>query len=328
MTTTQKSIVAVLIAAAIGIAIFQGQVSHDLRKQVETLKQESEQNVALKAKIAQVERERDIAKAAAENQPPAPGKSSNEVLKLRGEVGRLRQENAQMGSSNILSKATATPEARKLLRDAQKAGMGAIYKVFAKQTGLTPEQTDKLNDLLADHIMANVDNITISLRDKMPLDQVNALLGSQTTALQQQIEALIGPDAAAQYQDYSKNLLAGISAEQFKGKLTGTDAEKNQKSDQLRQLLKQESQSAIAEAGLPDDFQPVPMLNFANIASEQQAEQSLKLLEDIYKRTADAASSFLSPEEIAKLREFSATAVSNNRGSLAINRAFMAPISN
>ena len=69
------------------------------------------------------------------------------------------------------------------------------------------------------------------------------------------------------------------------------------------------------------------MLNFANIASEQQGEQSLKLLDDIYQRTAAGAGSFLSANELAKLQEFRATAISNNRGALAMNRAIMAPIS-
>ena len=36
----------------------------------------------------------------------------------------------------------------------------------------------------------------------------------------------------------------------------------------------------------------------------------------------------LSPAEIEKLQQFKATAISNNRGSLNINRAIMAPISN
>ena len=79
---------------------------------------------------------------------------------------------------------------------------------------------------------------------------------------------------------------------------------------------------------MPADYQTVPMLNFANIAFEQQGEQSLKLLDDIFQRAANGASSFLSPAEIAKLQEFGATAVSNNRGSLSVNRAIMAPIAN
>jgi hypothetical protein len=328
MTTIQKTIVAALVAGAIGVAIFEVQDKHNLQKQVQTLNAEKEQNVALKAKVVQLEKERDETRAAVASQPLAPARNSNEVLKLRGEVGRLRQENAQMGSTNVLSKATATPEARKLLRDAQKGGMAVIYKEFAKQAGLNKEQTEKLNDLLADHIMANVDHVTASLRDKLPLDQVKARLATQDGVLQQQLEDLAGHDAAAQYQDYSKDLIASLSAMQFKGKLSGTDAEKDQKSEQLKQLLKQQVASARAQYGLADDYQMVPMLNFANIASEEQGEQSLNLLDGIYKSTADGAGSFLSAEEIEKFHEFTAVALSNSRGALSMNRAFMAPYSN
>src|SRR4029079_18827001 len=128
--------VAALMAGAIGVCIFQAQNNHKLQKQVQALTEEKEQNVNLKTRVAQLEKERDAANALVANQSPAPARSSNEVLKLRGEVGRLRQENAQMGSTNVLSKATATPEVRKLLRETQKNAMGTIYKDFAKKAGL------------------------------------------------------------------------------------------------------------------------------------------------------------------------------------------------
>ena len=47
-------------------------------------------------------------------------------------------------------------------------------------------------------------------------------------------------------------------------------------------------QAALSGAGLPADYQTVPMLNFGNIASEQEGEQSIKLLDDIYQRLAAA----------------------------------------
>ena len=82
------------------------------------------------------------------------------------------------------------------------------------------------------------------------------------------------------------------------------------------------------KAGLPADYQAVPMLNFANIASEQKAEQSIKLMDAIYQRAAAGAGSFLSPEELGKFQEFRTTAINNSRGALNMNRAMMAPISN
>jgi RNA polymerase sigma factor (sigma-70 family) len=330
MTTMQKVAVAAVAAGVLGAGLYHASVVHNLREQVRALQQEHEEQAALNRKAQQLEHERDAATnaLALATEEAAQKKGPNEVLKLRGQVGQLRQENAQLGSTNALSKATATPEARKVLRAAQKVGMGMIYKGFTQQAKLTPEQGEKLNDLLADHIMRNVDNVTTGLREKSSPEQMNAVFASEETALQKEIEALIGPDASAQYQDYTKNLLSTLTAQQFKNMLDGTELQKDSKSEQLRQLVQQEAQAAIARAGLPADYQPVPMLNFANIAFEQQGDQSVKLLDDIFQRTAEGASSFLSPAEVAKLQEFRATAVSNNRGSLSVNRAIMAPIGN
>jgi len=331
MTTVQKAIVAAVIAGAVGAGLYEAHVASKLREQVQNLKLQQERQVALSQRAQRLERERDSATAALAalaGEDAVRKKSPDEVLKLRGEVGRLRQENAQIGSTNALSKATATPEARKILRDVQKVGMSSIYKGFAQQSKLTPDQTERLNDLLADHIMNDVDHITTSLRDKLPAERMNATFAAEDAALQQQLEALLGSDGLAGYQEYTRNLLATLSAEQFKSMLSGTDAEKEQKSNQLRQLIQQEVQAALAQAGLPADYQTVPMLNLANIASEQQGDQSLKLLDEIFQRVAAGAGSFLSAAELAKFQEFRATAIANNRGALSMNRAIMAPISN
>src|SRR5260370_35204790 len=112
-----------------------------------------------------------------------------------------------------------------MIREQQKMGMGMIYKDFAEKAKLTPDQTEKLNDLLADHIMANVSNVTSILHDKPTTDQMNQTFATQEAALQQQVQALIGPDGLAQYQDYTKNLLSTLSTQQVTNHTTGTDAQ-------------------------------------------------------------------------------------------------------
>lgn len=331
MTTLQKTIIAAVVAGAVGVGVYQARVASNLRGQVQTLKQQQEAQAALSNQAQDLQRERDRATnalAALVTEDTARKKSTNEVLKLRGEVGRLRQENAQIGSTNALSKATANPEARKILRDTQKLGMATIYKGFAQKMKLAPDQADKFNDLLADHIMNDVDHVTTMLRDKPTPEQMDALFATQDATLQQQVEALLGQDGLAQYQDYTKNLLSTLSAEQFKGLLTGTDAEKEQKSNQLRLAIQAGAQSVLADAGLPADYQTVPMLNFRNIASEQAADQSLKLLDDIYQRAAAAGGAFLTAEELAKFQEFKIAALNSSRGAITLNRTMMAPISN
>jgi RNA polymerase sigma factor (sigma-70 family) len=331
MTTVQKVLIVAVVAGAVVAGVYEARQASRLREQVQTLTQEQEQQAALSNQVLALQRERDratnaLAAQVAEN-ATLRTTNPNPVLKLRGEVSRLRRENAELGSATAISKVTANPEARKMLRDQQKMGMGIIYKTFAQSVKLNSEQTDKFNDVLADDIMDQVNLVTTALRDKPTPEQLNQLFGDQQAGLQQKLQELLGPDGLTQYQDYNKNLLSTLTADQFKGQLTGSDTEKADKAKQLSQVMQEEAQAALAGAGLPADYQTVPMLNLRNIASEQQGDQSLKLLDDIFQRAATRAASFLSPEELAKFQEFRTTGVSLNRTSLTMNRTFMAPIS-
>jgi hypothetical protein len=330
MTTLQKIVIGTVAAAAVVAGVFEVHQALTLRGQAQLLQQQQAQQAALSNQLQELQRERDratnaLAALVAKNATQA--KSPNELLKLRGEVGRLQQENTEIRSSSPLSKVTASPEARKMLRDSQKAGMGMIYKEFAKHAKLTSEQTDKFNDLLADHILANVDHVTTALHDNLSPEQMDGLFAAQETTLQEQVQALLGPDGLAQYQSYTKTLLGSLTTAQFGPSLSGSDAAKAEKSKQLFQAVQEETQAALVGAALPADYQPVPILNFRNIASEQTAEQSLKLLDDIYQHVAARSSSFLSADELASFQQFRNSAITNTRTALALNRTMMAPIS-
>jgi len=330
MTTIQKTIIAAAAVGAIALGVYQAHQVSNLRAQVQSLEQQAQQDRELSNEMRELQREHDratnaLAALTAEN--AALKKNPSDVLRLRGEVGRLRQENATMGSGSALSKVTANADSKKLLRDQQKLGMGMIYKGFAKQMNLTKEQTDKLNDLLADHIMENVGIVTTALRDKPAAEQMNALFAAQEAALQEKVSALLGPDSLAQYQQYTKNLLGSLTADQFSAMLWGAGPANEDKIKQFKQVIQEQTQQALASAGLPADYQVVPILNFANIVSEQQADTSLKLLDDIYQQTAAHCSSFLSADELEKFQSFRGIAITNSRTALALNRTLMAPLS-
>ncbi len=329
MTTIQKiAIGAVLVGAAVAIVYQQREVSH-LRQQNENYAQQQAHENALAAQVQQLQQERDQASnalASAKEENASLKNRPTEVLKLRGEVGKLRDEKAQLGATTALSKLTATPEERALVREQQKAGMSLIYKELTKQLKLTPDQTGKFNDLLADHIMQGIDYVAAGIRDKTPSDQLSQIFASDNASLNQSIQDLLGADALAQYQDYTKNLLGALTTDQFAESLTGSDDEKKAKETQLRQAIQQEVQSTLANAGLPADFQTVPILNFVNIASEAQATQNLQLLQGIYQRVAAGAGSYLSPDEVTKFQAFITKAIANSTTALNMNRIMMSPI--
>lgn len=324
MTTLQKVIITLSIAALAGAGIYEAHKASQLRQQVQSLEQ---QQGPLEAQIQQALKERDDAS----NQlvsihSDAGHRTPNEVLKLRGEVGALRQENKMASEKSPLSKITANPQIKKMMRDQQKLGMSVIYKGFAKNLNLTPEMTDKLNDLLADNVMDNIDLITQALHDGKTRGEIDQIFANSEQQLEGNIGSLLGDDAVTKYKDYNQNLASTLSSDQFESMLTGDTSEKAQKKAQIQEIMQEETVAAVQNAGLPSDYQVVPMLNFANIASPEEGEQSLAMLDGIYSNVEARSSSFLTPGEMASFQSFRTNAISNSRAALSVNRTMMAPL--
>ena len=162
-------------------------------------------------------------------------------MKLRGQVGVLRQEKADIGSKSGLSKVTADPEARKVMREQQKTGMSSIYSGLAKRLKWSPEVTGQFNDLLADGIMESIDLITQSLHDKKSRGEIDQLFSVQELALQDKVSAIVGPEGLAQYREYSRDIASTITAAQFETSLTGDQAAKADKKQQLLLAMREET---------------------------------------------------------------------------------------
>ena len=327
MTTLQKTVITTALAVIAGAGIYEARQASQLREQNQTLQQ---QQAPLAEQIQQLQRERDDAtnRLAGLRDELAKGKKNpSEVLKLRGEVGALRQEKAAAASQSAVSKLTANPETRKAMRAQQKIAMSRVYSDLAKSLKLTPEQTGQFNDLLADHVMDNVDLITQALHDDKSPAEVGQIFSASDTAFQGKLQALLGDDALTQYQDYTKNLGSTLTVAQFVDSLTGDPATVADKKSQLLQAMQQATQSALAAAGLPADYQTVPMLNFANIASDEKGVQSLQLLDSIYGQVAASASTFLNADELNKFQEFRTNAINSSKAQLLMNRKLMAPFS-
>jgi hypothetical protein len=324
MNTKLKAGVATVVVAVIAILLVrEHQDNRQLRAENELLRKhvaEMDQWVA--------ENKRDLLAKADSPVAPAPNTGTNEqfreVLKLRGEVGRLTTAiNAPKPSP--ISAVISDPEMRKTIRDQQKIGMTILYKDFTNRVSLASDQKEKFVDLLADGIMEGVDQVGAVLRDGKSPKEIDEAFTAQEQALREKVKALLGPDGFAQYEDYTRSLSSHLTAEQLKGQFTGDKPTQEDKASQLYQLMQQETQAALAAAGLPADFQTIPIMNFRNIASEEEAERNLKLLEEIFRRVAAGSTGFLSQEEISKLNEFRERAVQQNRMSLVMNRRLMAP---
>ncbi len=106
MTTLQKTLVTVTVAALAGAGIYEARQTAQLREQNQTLQQSQ---APLAEQIRQLQRERDVATnrlagLLAENEQLKSNPHEAELLKLRGEVGVLKQTTSAL--SNQLSQSS------------------------------------------------------------------------------------------------------------------------------------------------------------------------------------------------------------------------------
>lgn len=321
---------AILVAGVVSPLVIQHQTklrreNEDLRQQMDQLTAENARlsnQVAQASQAAESARQDELAASLKTNAAPSQASPAGAGAPTTASGGGSAR---QTNDTSVLAGMIVDPQVRKLIRDQQKAGMNVIYKSLAKQLNLTPEQTDHLNDVLADSVMDNLDQITKVLRDGKTSEQMTQVFADQDAALQEKLKAELGADGYAQYQDYTHNLLSSLTTDQFKATLPADKPLSAEQSTQLYQVLLEETQSALARAGLDSNYQAVPILNFRNIASEDAMNASLNLLDEIYNNAYTRASGFLTPDELAKFAEFRTNAMNVSRVSIVMNRKMMAP---
>ena len=102
MTTLQKIIIGTALAAAVGAGVYESHQTAQLRGQIETLRQSQtpliEQNQELQSALASATNR--LAGWLAGSPTRQSSSNDTELLRLRGEVSRLREENAQASDTD------------------------------------------------------------------------------------------------------------------------------------------------------------------------------------------------------------------------------------
>jgi RNA polymerase sigma factor (sigma-70 family) len=321
--TKLKTGIAAAIVAALAIPLVvqhrtQTRLEQEMRSKIEAVDQLTAENQRLADLLAQ---------ATALAPTRSAQTQSSEVLRLRGEVGRLRQEQARnpIGPSPV-SALLDSPEIYKRVHSQQRDSMATIYEDFVKSANLTSSQIEQFNDLLADNVMTNVGRISFAMREDKSRQEMDQVFKEQETALHNSLQALLGSELFTQYQEYTRSLWSRLTSEGCKSMLDGDEDVQEQQAQRLRQVMQEEAQAAVASAGLDPNFQLVPFLNFRNIVSEEETEKNLALLDSVYRRVGERAAEFLSPEELKKFTEFRDYRIKENRMIVTVNRKMMAPL--
>jgi len=204
MTTLQKTLVTAAIVAAVGTGIYQARQASRLRGENQALEQQQTQ---FAAELQHLQRQRDeatnrLAGLVEENAGFRLNPKQTEVLKLRSQVGLLRQELSSAAKTNSLAHTLANllsdPAQKELARVQIEQALKVRYAAFIASQRLSPAAANKLVELITQNEVDKKERLATLVRGEV---DVPTALQDRENAKQQldtQLQALLGEAGASQ----------------------------------------------------------------------------------------------------------------------------------
>ncbi|HEX4264822.1 MAG TPA: sigma-70 family RNA polymerase sigma factor [Verrucomicrobiae bacterium] len=292
MTTLQKTLVTVAVAALAGAGIYEARQVSQLSDQVRTLQR---QQAPLSAQIQQLQNERDdatnrLAAANEENALLKSGRGFDELLKLRSEVGMLRQQTVAdtnttgQTSGQTMAQMMNNSQAKELARVQIRQKLKGIYAPLVQKLNLSPEQTDQLYDLIVDNELKKKDTLTKLLSGDVDVDTALQARDSGAAELENQIAGLLGDSSYAQFNQYKHDTAASELVSGLNRELGSLSLNEDQ-SKRLQDLFEAKPDIIIDDTDL---FRPKDSL-----------DALFQTLVDRGHHDLEQAASFLTPEQLA-----------------------------
>jgi hypothetical protein len=310
MTTLQKTVITITIAAAIGTGVYQARQASTLRRQVQVLQQEQAPAAAQLTQL-QAENERLSNLVAQASAPQSlPQAQLNELLKLRGKANL-----ASTGSRELAhAKATLARQAGAMafLTNAMGTGVSTVdqWKLkdaaarlsrMQKQLNLSDEQSQAVGSIMTNHIQRQSALLLAMMTGKLTPEQQQAEAAA-IGDLDSEIKALLAPDQQAAYPQYlqaEKTNAADRSARSDAETIAKGFKLPKAQQEQLRPLLYEanlkEPAGAFNQQAITQARNSGNLADAANLSVELQRWQlgeKLKVLEG-----------FLTPEQMHTYRQ-------------------------
>ncbi len=290
MTALQKTIIAVMLAAAAGTGIYEAHQVSRLHEQNQTLQQ---QQAPLAEQIRELQRQRDDAtnQLAAVNNEIArlqSGQQLNELLKLRGQVGALQQSLLSNLQTNSVSSAIAN-----LLNDPAQRALNQIqahedakdkYSTLAKTLNLSPSDADKFFGLISDNEMKKRDLIAAVMSGNMDVTTALQQRDEAKTEMENQLKTLLGDSGYAQYDKFNLDSFAEDRVNALNREL-GSNAFNDEQRKQIKAVF----------AATP----PIPLEYIDSFRSKESMDAFFQQWTDQYRSELQQAAQFLTPEQAA-----------------------------
>jgi RNA polymerase sigma factor (sigma-70 family) len=294
MTTLQKTIVGAALADAVGTGIYAVHHSSQLRARIQTLQQEQ---APLAAQIQQSEQERAQASArlaalSEENARLKSRRNESEVLKLRGQVGALRQQAASnetktSGGSGGIAKLLDDPATKEYMRKAMADKMKSLYADFIKELKLTPEQTEQFVQLLCDAGSKSLTQLTAAPRGGSKQADADA---AQETG--RQLRSLLGDAGSARFKEFSDEMPARATLTLLNDQLGATPLSDGESAGLIQIIKAEPADLTRGMLGGPDQ---------AFSGSQAEIDDFLQQVAQSNQRILQQAGNLLNPIQLAAL---------------------------
>jgi RNA polymerase sigma factor (sigma-70 family) len=294
MTTLQKTIIAAALTAAVGTGIYAAHHSSRLRAQLQTLQQAQ---APLTGQIQRLEQEQalasnQLAALSEENARLKARRSETELLKLRGEVGTLRQRAASNDTktgppAGGLAKLMTDPAMKEYMQKAMTDKMKSLYADLIKELKLTPEQTEQFVGLLSGAASRSLAQLTGAQR-RSP-NQADPGAGQEIGS---QLQALLGDAGCARFKEFSDEMPARATLSLLNDQLGATPLSEEQSAGLLRIIKAEPADLTQGILGAPDK---------AFLGSQADIDDFLQRVAQSNRRIVQQAESFLAPNQLTAL---------------------------
>jgi hypothetical protein len=221
------------------------------------------------------------------------------------------------GMGEMLGKMMKDPAMREMMREQQKAMINLMYAGLFRDLNLSPDEKEKLKDLLTEAQMRNMESAQglFGAKQEGAADDSQKQVADAKQQTDAEIKALLGDERFAQYENYQKSMGERMQVDQLKTQLAAENLPLQDR--QMAQLLQamQEEKTRLPPA-IPTDQTQMPK---KEMFTSENLDKQMKWIDDYNVRVADRAAQILTPEQLAKYQAFQQQQISMQK--LGLNMA-------
>jgi hypothetical protein len=226
-----------------------------------------------------------------------------------------------------IAKMMEDPETRKFIRNQQRMMMDQMYGPFVRQVGMNDGDAEKFKDFVVDRMMNASQKATALLSGggQATRPETLAQLKADQEQFDTEMKEFLGEQNHNLFKEYQLTVGERVQLNMFRQQTTGSaNSIDDAQAEQLLALMKEEKQRLPGPDGTPGGFSQEQAQQQA-LGSSEQAEQLVKVQQDLNERVYARAQSMLNPGQLEAFSKFQDQQTQMLKLSLSMARKMFAP---